>query len=38
MVGKPIFFSGIGEKLDALEPFYRIAWRRASWAWATCYR
>ena len=22
MVGKPIFFSGIGEKLDALEPFY----------------
>ncbi|HEU4345390.1 MAG TPA: signal recognition particle protein [Candidatus Binatia bacterium] len=22
MVGKPIFFSGVGEKLDALEPFY----------------
>ena len=22
MVGKPILFSGIGEKLDALEPFY----------------
>jgi len=22
MVGKPIFFSGTGEKLDALEPFY----------------
>jgi signal recognition particle subunit SRP54 len=22
MVGKPIFFSGIGEKVDALEPFY----------------
>ena len=22
LVGKPIFFSGVGEKLDALEPFY----------------
>jgi signal recognition particle subunit SRP54 len=22
MVGKPIFFSGVGEKLDAIEPFY----------------
>jgi signal recognition particle subunit SRP54 len=22
MVGKPIFFSGVGEKLEALEPFY----------------
>src|SRR5438876_5935027 len=22
MVGKPILFSGVGEKLDALEPFY----------------
>ena len=22
MVGKPIFFSGVGEKLDAFEPFY----------------
>lgn len=35
VVNKPIKFASTGEKLDALTPFYRIAWLSAFWAWAT---
>ena len=36
VTGKPIKFIGMGEKSDALEPFHRSVWPRASSAWATC--
>ena len=36
VTGCPIKFAGVGEKLDALEPFHPSGWLRASWAWATC--
>ena len=36
VTGVPIKFLGVGEKTDALEPFYPDRWPRASWAWATC--
>ncbi len=35
VTGKPIYFAGVSEKPEGLEPFYPTAWRAASWAWGT---
>ena len=36
VTGKPIKFSGVGEKLSDIEPFHPDRMASVSWAWATC--
>ena len=36
VTGKPIIYTGQGEKLTDLEQFYLTAWHQESWAWVTC--
>jgi len=38
ITGKPILFIGVGEKLDAFEPFHPDRAASPSWAWETCCR
>jgi len=37
ITGKPIKFIGMGEKTDALEPFYPTVSRPVFWVWAMCW-